>query len=161
MVILWNILWKLLGLVIPQFMISIISIPPFSVNPVEVCRRTRRTVAHGWFWEPITTIASRCSPLLSLLTFFWFIFTGSTIGQVWPMGDLEILAFFFFFTFFLCHPCFSSLRLIWVGQRRLFLSIRITTTHHCVDSNISSHPIITFSFHLLWLFSADKIREQG
>ena len=92
-----------------------------------------------------------------LLVYLHWEYYRTSMAYGW-FGDSSI---FFLFHFFLCHPCFSSLRLIWVGQRILFLSIRITTTHHCVDSNISSHPIITFSFHLLWLFSAaDKIREQ-
>ena len=39
------------------------------------------------------------------------------------------------------------------SQRRLSVPIRLTTTHHCVDSNNSSHPIIIFLFSLFFVLT--------
>ena len=96
---------------------------PFSVNPVEMWRRTKRTVAHRWFWEAITTKASlspyfRSVPaLLVMLEFQGWSRDGSP--SPWLATSLWSSSFTLSLLSLSLH-CFSSLR-------RLYVPIRIPT----------------------------------
>ena len=120
---------------------------PFSVNPVEMWRRTKRTVAHRWFWEAITTKASlspyfRSVPaLLVMLEFQGWSRDGS------PSPWLATSLWSSLFTLSLL-----SLSLHWFSSlRRLYVPIR-TPMHSCVCCNICFDDIFYYIFgyfHLL------------
>ena len=104
-------------------------------------RRTKRTVAHRWFWEAITTKASlspyfRSVPaLLVMLEFQGWSRDGSP--SPWLATSLWSSLFTLSLLSLSLH-CFSSLR-------RLYVPIRIST-HNCVCCNICFDDIfIIFS----------------
>ena len=105
-------------------------------------RRTKRTVAHRWFWEAITTKASlspyfRSVPaLLVMLEFQGWSRDGSP--SPWLATSLWSSLFTLSLLSLSLHCCFSSLR-------RLYVHIRIPT-HNCVCCNICFDDIfIIFS----------------
>ena len=103
-------------------------------------RRTKRTVAHRWFWEAITTKASlspyfRSVPaLLVMLEFQGWSRDGSP--SPWLATSLWSSLFTLSLLSLSLH-CFSSLR-------RLYVPIRIST-HNCVCCNICFDDIFISS----------------
>ena len=126
---------------------------PFSVNPVEMWRRTKRTVAHRWFWEAITTKASlspyfRSVPaLLVMLEFQGWSRDGSP--SPWLATSLWSSLFTLSLLSLSLHCCFSSLR-------RLYVHIRIPT-HNCVCCNICFDDIFVIFSDIFTCWTSPKM----
>ena len=73
---------------------------------------------------------------------FILIFTGNAMYRT-TKADFEIPSL---------RSCSSSLVFFFTERRRLSVPVRITTTHHCVHSNISPHPIYIYISHF-WLLT--------